>query len=44
MKVGLVPINVGVCRPDRMLGLARKAEELDFESVWTFEHAMVPLD
>lgn len=44
MKIGLVPINVGVSSMDTMVGLARKAEEVGLESVWTFEHAIVPLD
>ena len=44
MKIGLVPINVGVPDVDAMVGLARLAEQVGFESVWTFEHLVVPLD
>lgn len=44
MKIGIVPINVAVNRVDNMLALATAAEELGFESVWTFEHVVVPVD
>jgi len=44
VKLGLIPVNVGVQGPDAMVELARLAEELGFESVWTFEHVIVPLD
>ena len=44
MKIGLVPINVGVDRPEALVGLAQKAEEVGLESVWTFEHVIVPVD
>ncbi len=44
MKIGIIPINVGVSSVDSMIGLARKAEEIGLESVWTFEHAIVPND
>jgi len=44
MKIGLIPVNVGVKSVDEMVGLAQFAESLGFESVWTFEHAMVPVD
>ena len=44
MKIGLVPINVGVQSAEQMVGLAKLAESLGFESVWTFEHVVVPLD
>ncbi len=44
MKIGLVPVNVGVASVDAMLGLAVAAEDLGFESVWTFEHVVVPVD
>ncbi|MDG2049838.1 MAG: LLM class F420-dependent oxidoreductase [Myxococcota bacterium] len=42
MKIGLIPVNVGVPNAAGMVGLAQLAEALDFESVWTFEHAIVP--
>jgi probable F420-dependent oxidoreductase len=44
MKVGLIPVNIGVKNVDKMVGLAVHAEETGFESVWTFEHVMVPVD
>ena len=44
MKFGLIPINVGVPNNASMLALARKAEDIGLESVWTFEHTMVPND
>jgi probable F420-dependent oxidoreductase len=44
MKIGLIPVNVGVSRPEAIVAVAQKAEEVGVESVWTFEHAIVPLD
>ncbi len=44
MKFGLVPVNVGVKSVEEMVGLAQYIESLGFESAWTFEHAMVPVD
>ncbi len=42
MKVGLIGINIGVETPEEVIGLARMAEGIGMESVWTFEHVMVP--
>ena len=45
MKIGIVPINLG--GPDAaeaMIPVAQHAESAGIESVWTFEHAMVPVD
>lgn len=44
MKVGLIPVNIGVKSVDKMVGLAVHAEQVGFESVWTFEHVVVPVD
>jgi len=44
MKIGLIPVNVGVQSAEKMIELARTAEEVGIESLWTFEHAIVPLD
>ena len=43
MKFGLIPVNIGTT-PDQMIGIARHAESAGIESVWTFEHVIVPLD
>lgn len=45
MKIGIVSINVG--GPDtasRMIEIARHAEAAGIESVWTFEHVVIPLE
>ncbi len=44
MKVALVPINIGMQSLEQVIGLAQLVESLGFESVWTFEHVMVPLE
>ena len=44
MKIGISPINVGFQDGDQVRALAMKAEEVGIESVWTYEHAIVPLD
>ncbi len=44
MKFGLIPVNVGVSKVEHMVGLAQLAESAGFESIWTFEHAIVPVD
>jgi len=44
MKIGLVPVNVGVGSVEKMVELGLAAERLGFESVWTFEHVIVPVD
>jgi len=44
MKIGLIPLNLGVKTVEEMVGLAQYIESIGFESAWTFEHVMVPLD
>jgi len=44
MKIGLIPINIGMQSLEQMVGLAQYAESLGFESLWTFEHVMVPVE
>ena len=44
MKLGLIPVNIGTTDIQAMTGLARRAEQLGYESVWTFEHVIVPMD
>ncbi len=42
MKIGVDPLNVGYPNPETILAIAKKAEEVGIESVWTFEHVMIP--
>ncbi len=44
MKVGLIPVNMGVESVDQMIAIAQKAESVGVESVWTFEHVIVPVE
>ena len=44
MKVGIIPINIGVQSGEQIVQVAQLAEELGYESVWTFEHVIVPVD
>ena len=44
MKIGLIPANIGAPNGQALIGMAKLAEALGFESVWTFEHAIVPID
>lgn len=44
MKLGLIPINIGMNSLEQLVGLAQYAESLGFESLWTFEHVMVPVE
>lgn len=44
MKIGLIPANIGAPNGQMMIGLAQLAEQIGFESVWTFEHAIIPID
>ncbi len=44
MKIGLIPVNVAVPNAEAMIGLAQLAESVGFESIWTFEHVIVPID
>ena len=44
MKVGIIPINIGATSGDQMVQLAQLAESLGYESAWTFEHVIVPMD
>lgn len=43
MKFGLIPVNIGVTT-EQMIGMSQMAEGAGFESVWTFEHVIVPVD
>ena len=44
MKIGLIPVNIGVPDGQAMIAMAKLAERVGFESVWTFEHAIIPID
>ena len=44
MKVGIIPVNIGVESVEQIVSLAKLAESLKYESVWTFEHVIVPID
>src|SRR5690606_852671 len=44
MKFGIIPINVGLDDPAIITRLALHAEAAGLESVWTFEHVVVPVD
>lgn len=45
MKVGVVPVNTGGYLAPGFLGrFSRLLEELGYESVWTFEHVIIPDD
>lgn len=44
MKIGLIPCNVGVNDVESIVYMAKTAEEIGLESLWTFEHAIVPVD
>ncbi len=42
MKLGVDPLNVGYSDPATIVAIAKKAEEVGLESVWTFEHVIIP--
>jgi probable F420-dependent oxidoreductase len=44
MKIGLIPVNLSYPNVDMIIELAQRAEEAGVESLWTFEHVMVPLE
>jgi len=44
VKVGIVPINVSVRGHEDIIALVTKAEEVGLESLWTFEHTIVPVE
>jgi probable F420-dependent oxidoreductase len=44
VKFALIPVNIGVSDADTLVRVAQKAEQVGVESVWTFEHVIVPLD
>jgi len=45
MKIGIVSINVGgPATAENMIEIAQHAEAAGIESLWTFEHVIVPID
>ncbi len=44
MKIGLIPFNMAVADARQMVAAAQKAEAIGIESLWTFEHVMIPID
>ncbi|MEM7250480.1 MAG: LLM class F420-dependent oxidoreductase [Pseudomonadota bacterium] len=43
MKIGIVPINLGeFSHPEQLVPFVQAAEQLGYESVWTFEHVIIP--
>ena len=44
MKIGLIPVNIGVANAEQMVRMSQVAESVGVESVWTFEHVIVPVD
>ena len=44
MKIGLIPINMAVSDVGQMVAAAKRAEAIGVESLWTFEHVMIPVD
>jgi probable F420-dependent oxidoreductase len=43
MKIGLIPVNIAFQDAEAIAVLAREAEAAGVESLWTFEHVVVPL-
>jgi probable F420-dependent oxidoreductase len=44
VKFGLIPVNVGIPHADVLIQAGQKADEVGLESLWTFEHVIVPVD
>jgi probable F420-dependent oxidoreductase len=44
MKIGLIPVNLVFPAAELMTDFARTAEAAGVESLWTFEHVIVPLE
>ena len=44
MKIGLIPVNLMFPSGELIVDFARQAESAGVESLWTFEHVVVPLD
>ena len=44
MQFGIIPVNIGSQSLAQMTALAQLAEQVGMESVWTFEHVIVPVN
>jgi len=44
MKFAIMPVNIGVRSAEKIIAFAQKAEQVGLESIWTFEHVVVPVD
>ncbi|MEP5764102.1 MAG: LLM class F420-dependent oxidoreductase [Halieaceae bacterium] len=44
MKIGLIPVNLVFPDADLIIDFAQQAEQAGVESLWTFEHVVVPMD
>ncbi len=44
MKIGVIPINIGVQSGEQVIQMAQLVESLGYESAWTFEHVIVPVE
>jgi probable F420-dependent oxidoreductase len=44
MKIGIIPINIGMTSAAEIGSLSQLAESNGIESVWTYEHVIVPVD
>ena len=41
MKIGVIPVNIGVQSADQMVQMAQLLESLGYESVWTFAYNVI---
>lgn len=44
MKIGLIGFNINTSSGRQIVEIAKVAEEAGIESLWTFEHVMVPME
>lgn len=44
MKFGLIGFNINSASRDEVVEIAQAAEAAGFESIWTYEHVIVPMD
>jgi len=42
VKIGIIPINIGLTGWQQIVAVAQAAEAAGFESVWTAEHVIIP--